>query len=232
MPFIDPWYFLFIAPGFVLALVASAMTKSTFAKYSQVRGSKGLTGAQAAKTMLERNGVYDCTIEPVQGMLTDHYDPRTKTLRLSSQVYSSTSLSAIGVACHEAGHALQHANSYAFLTMRSSLVPLVGISSQFSYFIFLGGMLLHSKPLLLIGCVLFALGTLFAIVTLPVEWDASARAKKAMVTAGLVTPQESVHAGKVLNAAFLTYLAGAISALLTLLYYLWRSGLLGGNNRD
>ncbi|MCM8525770.1 MAG: zinc metallopeptidase [Lentisphaeraceae bacterium] len=225
---LDLWYFLFIAPGFLLALLASAMTKSTFAKYSRIRGSKGLTGAQAAKTMLERNGVYDCTIEPVGGMLTDHYDPRSKTLRLSSEVYSSTSLSAIGVACHEAGHALQHASSYAFLTMRSSLVPLVGISSNFSYLIIFAGIFFHSKPLVIVGCGLFALGTLFAIITLPVEWDASARAKKAMVTAGLVTPQESVHAGKVLNAAFLTYLASAITAILTLLYYLWRAGLIGG----
>lgn len=225
---LDLWYFLFIAPGFLLALLASAMTKSTFAKYSRIRGSKGLTGAQAAKTMLERNGVYDCTIEPVGGMLTDHYDPRSKTLRLSSEVYSSTSLSAIGVACHEAGHALQHASSYAFLTMRSSLVPLVGISSNFSYLIIFAGIFFQNKPLVIVGCGLFALGTLFAIITLPVEWDASARAKKAMVTAGLVTPQESVHAGKVLNAAFLTYLASAITAILTLLYYLWRAGLIGG----
>ena len=230
--FFDPWYFLFIGPGLILSFLASTMTKSTFAKYSRVRGSKGLTGAQAAKTMLERNGVYDCRIEPVNGMLTDHYDPRNKTLRLSSEVYSSTSLSAIGVACHEAGHALQHANAYAFLTMRSSLVPLVGIASNFGYIVIFAGMFLHSKPLLLVGCSLFAIGTLFAIVTLPVEWDASARAKVAIVTAGIVTPQESSHAGKVLNAAFLTYLAGAITAILTLLYYLWRSGLIGGGRRD
>ena len=228
MLFFDPWYFLFIGPGLILAFLASALTKSTFAKYSRVRGSKGLTGAQAADAMLKRNGVYDCTIERVGGMLTDHYDPRTKTLRLSDEVYGSNSLAAIGVACHEAGHALQHASSYAFLTMRSSLVPLVGISSNFSYFIIFAGIFFHSKPLVIVGCGLFALGTLFAIITLPVEWDASARAKKAMVTAGLVTPQESVHAGKVLNAAFLTYLAGAVTAILTLLYYLWRSGLIGG----
>lgn len=227
----DPWYFLFVGPGLILAFIASAMTRSTFAKYSRVHSGNGFTGAQAARKMLEGSGVFDCTIEPVSGMLTDHYDPRTKTLRLSSEVYSSTSLSAIGVACHEAGHALQHASGYAFLTMRSSLVPLVGISSKFSYLVIIGGILFHSKALLLIGCGLFALGTLFAIITLPVEWDASARAKIAMVTAGLVSPQESVHACKVLNAAFLTYLAGAVSAILTLLYHLWRLGLIGGRRR-
>ena len=230
--FFDPWYFLFLAPGLLLSLLASWMTKSTFKKYSRIRGSKGLTGAQAADAMLKRNGVHDCRIERVGGMLTDHYDRRNKTLRLSDEVYSSTSLSAVGVACHEAGHALQHANAYAFLTMRSSLVPLVGVSSNFGYIIIISGMFMHSKPLLLAGCALFAVGTLFAIITLPVEWDASARAKKAMVTAGLVSPQESSHAGKVLNAAFLTYLAAAISSIMVLLYYLWRSGLIGGNSDD
>ncbi|MCM8542924.1 MAG: zinc metallopeptidase [Lentisphaeraceae bacterium] len=228
----DPMYWVFIIPGLLLSLMASWMTKSTFAKYSKIRGSKGLTGAQAAKTMLERNGVYDCTIEPVAGMLTDHYDPRSKTLRLSSEVYSSTSLSAIGVACHEAGHALQHANNYAFLTMRSSLVSLVGICSNLGYFVIIASLFfLHSKTGVLIGCVLFATSTLFSIVTLPVEWDASARAKKAMVTAGLLSPQETSHAGRVLNAAFLTYLASAISSIMVLLYYLWRAGLIGGGRR-
>ena len=227
MEMFDPVYWLFIIPGLILSLFASWMTKSTFAKYSKVRGSKGLTGAEAARVMLERNGVHDCRIEPVNGMLTDHYDPTNRTLRLSSEVYGSQSLSAIGVACHEAGHALQHAGSYPFLMMRSSLVPLVGICSNAGYFIIIVSLFfLHSKPLVLVGCILFATSTLFTIITLPVEWDASARAKKAMVTAGLVTPQESSHAGKVLNAAFLTYLASAITSILTLLYYLLRSGLI------
>lgn len=229
----DPIYWLFILPGLGLSVLASWMTKSTFTKYSRVRGSKGLTGAEAARIMLERNGVHDCRIEPVSGMLTDHYDPRAKTLRLSSEVYGSTSLSAVGVACHEAGHALQHASSYPFLMMRSTLVPMVGLCSNLGYIIIIAGLIfLHSKPLLLVGCILFATSTLFTIVTLPVEWDASARAKKAMVTAGLVTPQESSHAGKVLNAAFLTYLASAITSILTLLYYLWRSGLIGGGRSN
>jgi uncharacterized protein len=231
---IDPVYCLFLIPGLLLSLFASWMTKSTFNKYSKVRGSKGLTGAEAARIMLERNGVYDCRIEPVSGFLTDHYDPRDKTLRLSEEVYSSRSLSAIGVACHEAGHALQHAMAYPFLTMRSTLVPLVGICSNLGYFIIIAGLVfIHSKELILVGCVLFAVSTLFTIITLPVEWDASARAKRAMLTAGLVSPQESVHSGKVLNAAFMTYLASAISSVLTLLYYLMKAGVIGGgNSRD
>ena len=157
---------------------------------------------------------------------------RDVKLCVYQDVYGSTSLAAIGVACHEAGHALQHANSYAFLNFRSSLVPLVGVTSNLSWIVITIGALMSFNPtLILIGCVLLAVGVLFAIVTLPVEWDASG-AKTAMVTAGIVSPQESDHAGKVLNAAFLTYLASAVSAIMTLLYYLWRAGLIGGNNND
>lgn len=181
--------------------------------------------------MLEKSGVYDCKIERVSGKLTDHYDPTNKTLRLSSGVYDQTSVAAIGIACHEAGHALQHAQGYSFLTFRSKLVPLVGVTSNLSYFIIIAGLFfMHSQPMVLIGCILFSVGVLFSIITLPVEWDASARAKKAMVHARMVTPQEAVHAGKVLNAAFLTYLASAITSVMTLLYYLMRSGLIGGND--
>jgi Zn-dependent membrane protease YugP len=221
--YIDPLYILFVAPGFILAMLASWVTKSTFNKYSKYTSSNGMTGAQSAKLMLERNGVYDCTIEPVSGYLSDHYDPSSKTLRLSEKVYSSNSLSAIGVACHEAGHALQHANNYAFLTFRSMLVPVVNFSSSLSYFFIFAGLIF--RPLLIVGCVLFAVGVFFAIITLPVEWDASERAKKAMVVAGMVTPQESRHCAKVLNAAFLTYLASAVSAIMVLLYYLYRAGV-------
>lgn len=230
-------YILFVMlPTMGLALLASFLTKSTFKKYSRIIGSKGVTGAEAARIMLEKSGVYDCRIEPVAGSLTDHYDPRDRTLRLSEDVYSSRSLSAVGVACHEAGHALQHAQNYAFLNFRSSLVPMVTITSNLSSIVLMIGLVLqfmiNSPTVLLVGCGLLAVSVLFAVITLPVEWDASARAKKAMVSAGLVTQEESYHAGKVLNAAFLTYLAGAVSAIMTLLYYLWRSGLIGGRNDD
>ena len=215
-------------PGLVLGGLATFITKSTFGKYSKVRASSGMTGAQAARQMLDTQGLHDVGIEEVQGFLSDHYDPRANVLRLSPQVYRSNSLAAIGVACHEAGHALQKAHEYAPLALRSALVPITQFGSQGSYIILMIGLFLQLQPLLLIGCALFACVVLFSLVTLPVEWDASARAKQLMVSTGIVAPQEQVHAGRVLNAAFLTYVASAVTAILTLLYYLMRSGLLGG----
>ncbi len=230
MMYWDPLYMVFALPALLLSLWASFYTKSTFARYSQQRSGRGLTGAQAAHAMLEGQGVYDVTIERTGGMLTDHYDPRTKTLRLSDSVYSSASLAAVGVACHEAGHALQHAGNYAFLGFRTALVPVTSIGSKLSYFIIIFGFIMRSQPLILFGALLFAFAVLFSIVTLPVEWNASARAKHAMVAEGLVTPSERDDAGKVLNAAFLTYVAAAVSALLTLAYYLLRAGVFGRRN--
>lgn len=228
--FLDPLYLLIMLPGLLLSIWASMYTKSTFAKFSQVRAMRGYTGAQAAHEMLTRNGVRDVTIELTRGFLSDHYDPRTKTLRLSRDVYHGQSLSAVGVACHEAGHALQHAHGYLALGLRTALVPAASIGSNFSYFILIFGFLLRSQPLVLVGIFLFSLAVLFTLITLPVEWNASARAKKAMVTTGMVSPQEQQGAAAVLNAAFMTYVAGAVSAVLMLLYYLLRSGLLGGGD--
>ena len=228
----DVGYLIFVvAIPMAISGFATLSVRGTFARYEQVGTRRRITGAQAAKLMLERQGVYDCHIEPIAGRLSDHYDPRTRTLRLSEPVFNSTSLSAVGVACHEAGHALQHAQAYPWLTMRSNLVPLTGFASQLSMPIIIGGMILGmAHPLgrgaMLIGCGLLAVAFLFSVVTLPVEWDASARAKTAMVEAGIVDRDEIQGASAVLNAAFLTYLAAAISALITLLYYLMRSGLL------
>jgi len=193
-------------PGMALSGLASMMVKRTFAKYENVGTQSNMTGAEAAKLMLERQGVYDCKIEGVSGRLSDHYDPRVKTLRLSEPVFNARSISAIGVACHEAGHALQHAQGYRWLTMRSKLVPVTNISSKMS------------MPVIA--------AVVFSVVTLPVEWDASARAKKAMLDAGIVSQQEVGGASSVLNAAFLTYLASAIASIMTLLYYLHRTGVL------
>jgi Zn-dependent membrane protease YugP len=230
MFFFDPMYLLFALPGLVLALAASFFTKSTFHKYSQVMASSGISGAQAAKRMLNFAGVNDVRIEETSGFLSDHYDPSDKTLRLSPDVFRSDSLSAIGVACHEAGHAIQHANSYAPLMLRSTMVPLTNVSSSLSYFIIFGGFIFQSQGLILIGAILFSVAVLFSIVTLPVEWDASSRAKRLMVSAGIVNSNEAGDAGAVLNAAFMTYVAAAVSALLTLLYYLLRSGIFGGSD--
>lgn len=237
MFFIDPLYIMILAPGLILAGIATFVTTSTFKKYSRVAASSGLSGAQAADRMLRTQGVNDVTIEETKGFLSDHFDPRTNTLRLSPDVYRSNSLSAIGVACHEAGHALQKASHYAPLHLRSFLVPATQFGSKFSYFLFFGGFILSMMRmtqmgmlLMQVGVGLFALAVIFAFVTLPVEWNASARAKTCMVSAGIVTPQEQQKAGAVLNAAFMTYVASAITALLTLIYYAIRAGLLGGSD--
>lgn len=228
MFYMDPVFLLFAIPGLLLAGIASAMTHSAFQKYSRVRASSGLTGAQAAERMLRSAGVFDVRIEQTQGFLSDHYDPTEKTLRLSPQVYSGTSLSSVGVACHEAGHALQHAANYSALGLRTALVPLAQFCPPISYVVIFLGFLLASQQLVLAGCILFSVAVLFSLVTLPVEWDASSRAKQMLVSCGIVSARERDDAAEVLNAAFLTYVAAAVSSLLTLLYYLYRAGLFGG----
>ena len=230
--FFDTQYMVFVMlPALVLAGLASMMVKFTFSRYSKERCYSGMTGAQAAERMLRSNGIFDVKVEETSGFLSDHYDPSSKTLRLSPGVYESNSLAAVGIACHEAGHALQHASQYVPLVLRTALVPVTNISSMLAFYVVAAGFMF--RPLLLVGCGLFAVAFLFALVTLPVEWDASARAKQHLVTAGIVSPMQEADAGKVLNAAFLTYLAAAISSLLTLLYYLARAGVIGGGrDRD
>lgn len=230
MFYFDPAYILFALPGLILAMFASFMTKNTFSRYSKVASAYGMTGAQAAQKMLSQAGISDVSIEETGGLLTDHYDPLAKKLRLSSSVFRSISLAAIGVACHEAGHALQHAKGYAPLYLRSALVPATNLSSWLSYIVITLGFLMHSQQFILIGAVIFSAAVLFSIITLPVEWDASRRAKLLMVKTGVVTQQEASSAGQVLNAAFLTYVAAAVSSLLTLLYYLMRAGIFSGRD--
>lgn len=230
MLFFDPVYLLFLMPGLILAGVAAIKVKSTFARYKLVRSRSNMTGAEAAEALLASRGIYDVTIKRVSGFLSDHYNPVDRSLNLSPEVYSSPSLSAIGVACHEAGHALQHAEGYGPLSIRTALVPITQFGSTGSYLFFIGGMVFHSPGLLLIGVALFSFAVIFSFVTLPVEWNASSRAKELMVLSGIVTPDEERQAAAVLDAAFLTYVASAVTALLTLLYYLFRLGLLGGND--
>ena len=232
MFYFDPLYLMMLLPAVILAGIASLLVKSTFSRYSRVRAYSGMTGAQAAERMMRSNGVFDVRVEETGGFLSDHYDPRQKVLRLSPDVYRGNSLASIGVACHEAGHALQHATQYAPLTLRSMLVPVTGFSSSLAIYVFLAGMLFRMQPLLYAGCVMFATAFVFSLVTLPVEWDASARAKQHMVMSGIVSPGQESEAGRVLNAAFLTYVAAAVSSLLTLLYYLMRAGIIGGRSRD
>jgi Zn-dependent membrane protease YugP len=240
--FFDPLYLMMMVPALVLSIVASLLTRGVFKKYAAVRGSFGLTGAEAAARMLQSQGVFDVRIERTEGFLTDHYDPTKKVLRLSPDVYDSDSLSAIGVACHEAGHAIQHARAFAPLALRTLLVPLAQFGGTASYWIILLGFLLmgvHSLAssgvaliLVKIGIVCFSATVVFTLVTLPVEWDASHRAKQHMLASSIVGPGQAAAADKVLNAAFLTYVAGAVSAIMTLLYYLIRSNLLGGRSND
>lgn len=225
----DPLYLLFALPGLLLSLWATFKVKSTFATYAQVHALSGLTGAQAAQRLLQSAGIGNVKIEETQGFLSDHYDPSSRVLRLSPDVYREDTLSAIGVACHEAGHAIQHARAYGPLGLRSALVPLSATGNFISYIILVLGFVMNSPNMVLAGCILFSFAVLFTLVTLPVEWDASKRAKALMVSSGIVTQDEATGAGKVLNAAFLTYVAAAITALVTLLYYLLRFSAM---NRD
>ena len=225
----DPMYLLFIAPALLLSLWASAKTKSSFKKYSRVPAASGLSGAQAAQRLLDGAGIGDVAVKPTRGLLTDHYNPANKSLNLSEGVYGSRSIAAIGVACHEAGHAIQHANSYRWLGLRSALVPTAKIGSSLGYMVMLIGLFMSSTNMVLAGALLFSAVLLFQIVTLPVEFDASARAKALVGEYGIVSAQERQGVDKVLNAAALTYVAAAVSTLMTLLYFLFRAGLLGGS---
>jgi uncharacterized protein len=226
-------YLLFILPGLLLSLWATWRTRSAFKKYSRVRSARGLTGAQAAQTMLSAAGINDVRVVPVAGNLSDHYNPATKQLALSEGVYGSASIAAVGVACHEAGHAVQHALGYRPLGLRTLLVPTANIGSSIGYIVMMVGLfLLHSPQVVLFGAMLFSAVLLFQVVTLPVELDASARAKRLAVETGIVLPQERQGMDRVLNAAALTYVAAVVSTLLTLLYYLMRAGLLGGGRRN
>jgi len=236
--FFDPVWLILMAPALLLSLWASWRTNSAFKKYSRVRALSGLTGAQAAERLLAGAGIRDVQVVPTKGALSDHYNPLDKTLALSEPVYGSPSVAAIGVACHEAGHAIQHARGYKPLWLRSALVPTANIGSKLGYFVMFGGLILMSmgnfgfgKSAVMIGAVLFSAVLIFQIVTLPVEFDASARAKRLAVEQGIVIQAEREGMDRVLNAAALTYVAAVVSTLMTLLYFLLRAGLLGGSRR-
>jgi len=226
--YFDPMYFLFIAPAFVFSLWASWRVKANYKKYSKVPVSSGLSGAEAAARLLEGAGIRDVSISRSRGLLSDHYNPISKTLALSDGVHDSRSLAAVGIAAHEAGHAIQHAKHYGPLKLRSMLVPTASIGSNLGYFVMLAGLFMSSTNLVLVGAVLFSAVLLFQLVTLPVEFDASNRAKALVVQQGIVGTNERTGMDKVLNAAAMTYVAAVASSLATLLYFLFRSGLLGG----
>lgn len=225
--FFDPTYILVLI-GVVISLIASAKLKSTFNKYSQVASRRRMSGAQVAEEILRANGIYDVQVSHVGGSLTDHYDPKRKVLNLSDTVYDSTSIAAIGVAAHECGHAIQHQVGYTPLKFRSALVPVVNFGSAASWFFILGGLFLSWSGLITIGIVLFSFAVLFQLVTLPVEYNASARAIAVLGNMGILGEDELGNTRKVLSAAALTYVAGAATAILQLL----RLIILFGGNRD
>jgi Zn-dependent membrane protease YugP len=229
--FFDPLYLIMVLlPGLALSLWASYTTKRNFTKYSKVPVATGLTGAEAAQRLLDGAGIRDVTIVPHRGLLSDHYNPMTKTLALSEAVYGQRSVAAVGVAAHEAGHAIQHARHYAPMWLRSLLVPTANIGSSLGYIVMVFGLILGSMGVFWVGVGLFAMVLLFQVVTLPVEFDASSRAKALVTEYGIVTQHERRGIDAVLNAAALTYVAAAVSTALTLLYFLMRAGVLGGRD--
>jgi Zn-dependent membrane protease YugP len=220
-PIFDPVYWFLVGPTLLLALWATLKVKTTFARYHKVGVRSGMTGAEAAMAVARAGGALDVTIERAQGFLSDHYDPRSRTLRLSPDVYDGRSISAIAVGAHEAGHAVQHAHGYAWLNFRSQMVPVASIGSNLWIWVFIAGIFLSAPILVNIGIVLFALVVVLQIVTLPVEFDASNRAKAVLAQTGIVsTPEEAQGVSKVLGAAAMTYVAGALTAVATLIYYI------------
>ena len=222
MFFFDPLYLILALPALLLGLYAQFRVRSTFAHYSKVRAVSGITCAQAARRILDANGLHHVAVERTEGMLSDHYDPRSKTLRLSPDVFELPSLAAVGVAAHEAGHALQDKTNYAPLQLRSAMVPTVQIGSWLGPIIFLVGLFMagaFGTTIAWFGLILFAATAVFALVTLPVEFDASKRARELLVANGVLVPQEVQGARQVLDAAALTYVAAALQAIMTLIYY-------------
>ncbi|NLB40773.1 MAG: zinc metallopeptidase [Clostridiales bacterium] len=229
MPFIfDPTYLLLI-PAILLSLYAQTKVQSTFNKYMRVPARSGITGAQAARELLRQNQVYDVKVEQVSGRLSDHYDPRSKTLRLSPEVYGNHSLASLGVAAHEVGHAFQHASEYAPLKLRSAIVPVANIGSSLAMPLLILGLILSIPSLVQIGIIAFSAAVLFQLITLPVEFNASNRAIAALESGGMIQRDEAGPTRKVLNAAALTYVAATLMSVLQLLRLILISG--GRRNR-
>lgn len=227
----DPTYILVVI-GAVICMIASARVKGTFNKYSQLRSMSGMNGAQVAQRVLQAAGIYDAQVRHVSGSLTDHYDPRTKTVNLSDPVYNATSVAALGVAAHECGHAIQHAKNYAPLSIRSALVPIANFGSMLAWPVILIGLLFNTRSsglIIDIGILLFSAAVLFQLVTLPVEFDASRRALVMLRTQGILADDELRYTRRVLKSAALTYVASAAAAILQLLRIIL---ITNGRRRD
>jgi len=221
-------YFLYIIPPMIFLLFAQWRVKSTFNKYSKVPNQRGMTGAEVARALLDANGLRDIPVEMINGNLTDHYDPRSRTMRLSKPVFMSRSVAALGIAAHETGHAIQQQHGYVPLQIRSALAPVASIGSNIGWIMIIGGILISVTQLAWLGIAFFAAGTVFALITLPVEFNASSRAMAMLTTMGIVDRTEAQQNREVLNAAALTYVAGFVAALMQLLYWL---SIVSGMNR-
>ncbi len=221
MFFFDPMYFVFALPPMLLVLWAQAKVKGAYSRYSEVRNMANMSGAQVAQALLRDRGLNQVRVEEVAGELSDHYDPTSKTLRLSQGVYRSSSVAAMGIVAHEVGHAVQDATGYAPLRLRAALVPAVNIGSNLGYIFFIAGILIGFTGLAWLGVGFFSLGVVFSLVTLPVEFNASNRALAMLQSNGLVSVEEYRGANDVLSAAALTYVAAVAAALGNLLYYVW-----------
>ncbi len=227
---IDPIYWVMMAPVLLLSLFASLRVKSAYRKYSRVASRSGMTGAQVAELILRRSGLGHIPVVETSGFLSDHYDPRKKVVRLSPEVYRNNSISSIGVAAHETGHAIQHAKEYTPLVLRNMIAPTASIGSNLSWIVIFAGFIIGSLGLVKVGILLFSLVVVFQMITLPVEFNASTRAKEILVSYNILSSNEITGVKKVLSAAAMTYVAAAASSIVTLLYFLLRAGLLGGGD--
>ena len=230
MFFFDPVYLIFMIPAFIIMGLTSWYVRSSYNKWGQVRASSGLTGAQAAQRLISTGNLYGVSVAGTPGELSDHYDPRNKTLFLSPGVANSPSVASVAIAAHELGHAMQDAEDYFPMQIRSFLVPVVNIGSNLGWILIMIGLFLQITQLAWLGVLVFSGGALFALATLPVEFNASARAKELLYSTGIIqTEEERRGVNQVLNAAALTYVAGLITAILQLLYFVF---LIGGRRRD
>lgn len=224
----DPLYFLFVLPPMLLGLYAQYKVKSSYAAMSKIPAR--MSGAEAARRMLDSAGLQSVDLEMIPGQLSDHYDPSARVIRLSYDVFYGQSMAAVGIACHEAGHALQHAQKYAPLAIRNAAVPLANFGSNAGILMFMLGMMAGLKPLIVLGIAGFAATVFFQLINLPVEFNASSRAREQLVFSGIISEREEPYVAKVLNAAALTYVAATLQAVMTLLYLLMR--YMGGSRSD
>lgn len=233
MFFFDTRYMMFMLPAFILMMVVQWYVNSAYKRWSQVAARSRITGAEAAQRLIQAGGLYGVQIEGVQGNLTDHYDPRSKVLRLSRGVYGSSSVAALAIAAHELGHAMQDKEGYAMLRLRSAIVPAVNIGSYLGWILIIIGILLQMTQIAWLGVIVFSAGALFALVTLPVELNASARARQLLTQTGLIVGEDEMKGvNNVLNAAALTYVAALITAILQLFYWVTVVLGMGGRQRD